>query len=190
MTVSSSRCDCSNRQSTGSQHALCLASIGRRDVGQRRPHNRVSCSRSCDKIRPARPLTLTANGAIHPNQVIFRRFTPSTETIFDFLAGYRARLLTFLRFLVSSYFRNIPARLGSRQGLISGGGSVRTTSSRSMLMQRHPHITTIRLYPYVLGCVLDGFACGEPSLPGAFEANEAFISTPKRRGCSRKVLRP
>ena len=51
-----------------------------------------------------------------------------------------------------------------------------------MLMQRHPHITTVRLYPYVLGCVLDGFTCGEPSLPGAFEANEAFFSTHSQRG--------
>jgi hypothetical protein len=53
-----------------------------------------------------------------------------------------------------------------------------------MLMQRHPRITTFRLYPYVLGCVLDGFACGEPALPGVVEPNEAIVSTLKRRGRS------
>ena len=34
-----------------------------------------------------------------------------------------------------------------------------------MLMQRHPQTKTIWLYPDVLGCVLDGFACGEPAIP-------------------------
>ena len=50
-----------------------------------------------------------------------------------------------------------------------------------MLIQRHPRITTIRLYPYVSGCILDGFTCGEPAIPGAIEANEAFISTLRLR---------
>ena len=56
-----------------------------------------------------------------------------------------------------------------------------------MLMQRHPYVLTFRLYPDVSGCVLDGFTCGELSLPGAFEANGAFISTLKRRGRSQSL---
>jgi hypothetical protein len=49
-----------------------------------------------------------------------------------------------------------------------------------MLMQRHPYILTIRISPFV-GCILDGFACGEPSLPDALEVNEVFISTLKEQ---------
>ena len=117
----------------------------------------------------------------NPGGAIFRQFTPSTDAIFDFLVGYRARCLTVPRFLLWSKHRNL---LEQSLGLYFSGGSVRTASSHSMLMQRHPHIKTIRLYPYVLGCILDGFTCGEPSLPGAFQANEAFISALKRRGRS------
>jgi hypothetical protein len=63
-----------------------------------------------------------------------------------------------------------------------------------MLMQRHPHITTFRLYLYVLGCVLDGFACGEPPLPGVVRAKRSNRLNPEASGslswfCSHACVR-
>ena len=39
-------------------------------------------------------------------------------------------------------------------------------------MQRHPKIKTIRLYPDVLGCILDWFTCGEAAIPDFCKGND------------------